>query len=123
LQRIKDKAETTMDNPVNFFAELRSAAALMTRDPNNVVQVERLLDMSRQAEWLEDLPGTSPIMNISERQWLAFGPNRQQQVIDVIDEKIRLYEEIYDNTDRWVRLHENQPEGDTVTTVPIDILP
>ena len=55
-------------------------------------------------QWLDGLPYTSQIMNLTEARWLSRSYAEQQEVLDAIEEKIRLYRRIHDETDRWVTL-------------------
>jgi serine/threonine-protein kinase PpkA len=87
------------------------------------IQVKRLADVGLVGEWLDDLPYTSQIMNLTESRWLARSYAEQQEVLDVIEEKIRLYRRIHDDTDRWIALTPKGQAGESVTTVPLDALP
>jgi serine/threonine-protein kinase PpkA len=112
-------------SPKDFFGQLRGAAAALARSPDQVsqVQVGRLADVGVIGQWLDDLPYTSQIMNLTEARWLSRSYAEQQEVLDAIEEKIRLYRRIHDETDRWVTLSPEAPKGETVTTVPLDALP
>jgi serine/threonine-protein kinase PpkA len=125
LEAILQAGEQTFLSEQDFFVQLRSAAATLARDPNNVnpVQVRRLADVGRIGEWLDDLPYKSQVMNITEDRWLKRSYAEQQEVLDAIGEKIVLYREIHDDTDRWISLDEGQAMGDAVTTMPLDALP
>ena len=125
LQAILGAGESTFMSPKDFFAQLRGAAAVLARSPDQVNQVEvkRLADVGLIGQWLDDLPYTSQIMNLTETRWLARSYAEQQEVLDSIEEKIRLYRQIHDETDRWISLAPDAPKGETVTTIPLDALP
>jgi len=125
LQAILDAGEQTYMSARDFFAQLRSAAAMLARDPNKVneVQVRRLADVGLVGEWLDDLPYKSQVMDLTESRWLKRSYAEQQEVLDIIQEKIRLYQEIHDDTDRWIALDAHRTGGDAVTTIPLDALP
>ena len=109
----------------DFFDQLRGAAAALARDPDKVnqVQVKRLADVGLVGAWLDGLPYTSQIMNLTEDRWLSRSYAEQQEVLDVIEEKIRLYRKVHDETDRWIDLAPARPDGESVTTMPLDSLP
>lgn len=109
----------------DFFAQLRGAAAALARDPDKVssLEVRRLADVGLVGEWLDDLPYTSQVMNLTESRWLSRSYAEQQEVLDVIEEKIRLYRRIHDDTDRWIDLSGRPSKGESVTTIPLDALP
>jgi serine/threonine-protein kinase PpkA len=125
LQAILAAGEQTTMSAKDFFAQLRSAAAALARDPSKVstVQVRRLADVGLVGEWLDDLPYTSQVMNLTESRWLSRSYAQQQEVLDVIEEKIRLYRRIHDDTDRWIDLAGRASKGEAVTTIPLDALP
>ncbi len=125
LEAIVAAGERTTMSAKDFFGQLRGAAAALARDPDKVsaVQVKRLADVGLVGEWLDDLPYTSQIMNLTEARWLARSYAEQQEVLDAIDEKIRLYRRIHDDTDRWIDLSGRASKGESVTTIPLDALP
>ncbi len=125
LEAILKAGEGTFMTPKDFFGQLRGAAAALARNPNQVsqVQVGRLADVGLVGEWLDDLPYTSQMMNLTEARWLARSFAEQQEVLDAIEEKIRLYRRIHDDTDRWISLAPDAPKGEMVTTIPLDALP
>ena len=125
LEAILAAGEQTTMSAKDFFAQLRSAAAALARDPDKVstVQVQRLADVGLVGEWLDDLPYTSQVMNLTESRWLSRSYAQQQEVLDVIEEKIRLYRRIHDDTDRWIDLSGRASKGEAVTTIPLDALP
>jgi len=125
LEAIFAAGEQTFMGAQDFFEQLRGAAAALARDPDRVNQVEvkRLADVGVVGVWLEGLPYTSQIMNLTEARWLARSYAEQQEVFDVIEEKLRLYRRIHDETDRWIPLSPEAPPGEAVTTMPLDSLP
>lgn len=125
LEAIFAAGEETFMGAQDFFEQLRGAAAALARDPDRVNQVEvaRLADVGVVGAWLDGLPYTSQIMNLTEARWLARSYAEQQEVLDVIEEKLRLYRRIHDETDRWVPLSPEAPPGEAVTTMPLDSLP
>jgi serine/threonine-protein kinase PpkA len=125
LEAIVAAGERTTMSAKDFFGQLRGAAAALARDPDKVstLQVKRLADVGLVGEWLDDLPYTSQIMNLTESRWLSRSYAEQQEVLDAIEEKIRLYRRIHDDTDRWIDLSGRASKGESVTTVPLDALP
>jgi serine/threonine-protein kinase PpkA len=125
LEAIFEAGERTTMSAKDFFAQLRGAAAALARDPDKISapQVRRLADVGLVGEWLDDLPYTSQVMNLTEARWLSRSYAQQQEVLDVIEEKIRLYRRIHDDTDRWIDLSGRASKGESVTTIPLDALP
>jgi len=125
LEAILAAGERTTMSAKDFFAQLRGAAAALARDPDKVtsLEVRRLADVGLVGEWLDDLPYTSQVMNLTESRWLSRSYAEQQEVLDAIEEKIQLYRRIHDDTDRWIDLSGRSSKGESVTTVPLDALP
>ncbi len=125
LAAILAAGQRTYMNAKDFFDQLRGAAAALARDPDKVnqVQVKRLADVGLVGAWLDGLPYTSQIMNLTPERWLARSYAEQQEVLDVIEEKIMLYRKVHDETDRWINLAPAAPPGEAVTTLPLDSLP
>lgn len=125
LEAILDAGEQTFMSARDFFNQLRGAAAALARNPDDMsqMQVKRLADVGLVGEWLDDLPYTSQVMNLTESRWLSRSYAEQQEVLDAIEEKIRLYRRIHDDTDRWIALTARGRAGESVTTIPLDALP
>jgi serine/threonine-protein kinase PpkA len=125
LEAILEAGESTRINAQDFFLQLQSAAARLARDPENIneVKVKRLADVGQVAEWLEGLPYRSKIMQITEDDWLSWSISQQREFLDEVEEKIVLYRELHDDTDRWVALDEGRVQGDADTSIPLDVLP
>lgn len=125
LNAILQAGEQARIKPKDFFAQLRSAAARLARDPENVNErkVQRLADVGLVSEWLADLPYKSKIMEITEDDWLEWSFTQQREFLDEIGEKMILYQKFHDDTDRWVTLDTGRVKGDAVCSIPVDILP
>jgi len=125
LRLIIDAAQSGEQGSRDFFNQIRSAAAQLSRDPSRLTNetATSLADLGLLGEFLDDLPYTSHVMQVDEDLWLSWGPSEQQQFIDGLEAKLELYRSFHDNTDRWVALHETAPPGDHVYPVPFDALP
>jgi hypothetical protein len=130
LSDLRDVLATILDlgrqyrlNPQEFFGQLQSAVANLSRDPNRLGRAEFSNLGDVLGEYLQDLPYTSRILELDERTWLAMGPGAQREILDDIAAKIRLYESYHDRPENWVALYEGAPEGETVFPVPLENLP
>jgi hypothetical protein len=112
-------------SPRDFFDQLKSAAAALSRDPSRVGREEarNLADLGLMGEYLEDLPYQSKVMSIDQDLWLSWGVGEQQAFLDEIAAKIELYQSYHDDTDRWVAFDEGRVPGDAVYPVPLEALP
>ncbi len=96
LKTILDTAERTRMTPRDFFGQLQTAAALLSRTPDQVGSVRRLSQVGIIGEYLEDLPYRSRILEVSEDDWLSWSFDRQREFLDELRQKIELYQRFAD---------------------------
>lgn len=104
LKIIIQKAEENVINPNEFFSQVLSAAADMSRRPDEVSRNAdpSLAEASFIAEYIEDLPYKSRIMSITEDEWVRMSISDQQTLINELYEKIERYKRYNSATDQWV---------------------
>ncbi len=123
LRTILETAERTRMTPRDFFGQLQTAAALLSRTPDQVGAVRRLAEVGIIGEYLEDLPYRSRILEITEDDWLSWGFDRQREFLDELRQKIELYERFSDEVTLWVALDGGRVPGDAVYPVSLSALP
>jgi serine/threonine-protein kinase PpkA len=125
LRKVVGAGEKGQLDPGDFFNQLRSAAAAMSRDPNRVGQASarNLEEIGLMGEHLEGLPYQSRIMGLDQDTWARMGVGQQQALIDDVKSKIALYQRFHDDVDRWVQLNPDGAPGDAVYPIPLDVLP
>ncbi|OEU65242.1 MAG: hypothetical protein BBJ57_05350, partial [Desulfobacterales bacterium PC51MH44] len=125
LKTIMRAGKASMESSKGFFDELRSAAAALSRDPNEIgkSKTSRLGEQGLLGEYLDGLPYQSKVMSISDDLWSSWSIGEQQDFLDEVEAKIRLYEEYHDDVDRWIALDAGRVPGDAVYPVPLDDLP
>ncbi|MEE8271485.1 MAG: vWA domain-containing protein [Alphaproteobacteria bacterium] len=125
LLAIIEAAEQTRIAPRDFFRQLQSAAAAMSRRPEDIASgdVRRLADLGLVGEYLEDLPYQSRIMELTEDDWLSWSFGQQREFLDDLEAKLVLYEDLHDDTDLWIALGVDRVRGDAVYPIPLDALP
>jgi serine/threonine-protein kinase PpkA len=125
LRKVVEAGEKGQLDPGDFFNQLRSAAAAMSRDPNRVGQASarNLEDIGLMGEYLDGLPYQSRIMGLDQDTWTRMGVGQQQALIDDVKSKIALYQRFHDDVDRWVQLNPEGAPGDAVYPIPLDVLP
>jgi len=125
VKSITDAVLEGMISPDSFFTQLRSAAATLGRDPNQINQAKnaKLAELGLMGEYLEDLPYHSHILDMDEETWMSFGPHQQDALLKDLKRKLNHYQIYNDDTDRWVPLAENSDPADHVYPVPIEMLP
>lgn len=114
-----------MISPDNFFNLLRSAAATLGRDPNQINKEKnaKLSELGLLGEYLEDLPYRSDILNLDEATWIGYGPHQQDAILIELNKKLKHYQLYNDDINRWISLAEGSDPADYVYPVPIEMLP
>lgn len=125
LAGIAKVGQSAQLSPTDFFAKMRSAAAVLGRDPNaiNNPNATRLADLGLMGEYLDGLPYRSKVLNIDQETWSSWSIGQQQNFLDEINRKLRLYQIYHDDVDRWVALDGGADPGEAVYPVPLDALP
>ncbi len=131
LAAVLEKAEEGMLSPQTFLDELQSLAATMTRDPSQigtttattVGQGNSLATLGFMREYIEDLPYTSEVMDLSLDDWQSWSTKQQVAFVTRLEDKLDYYRALHDHTDLWVSLDNGPISGDSVYPVPLDVLP
>jgi serine/threonine-protein kinase PpkA len=122
LKLIVDAARKTKTSPADFFQEIASASAYMSRDPSALRKGAKLADGGLLGEYLEGLPYRSKALSMTQDLWLSLSVAEQEDFIDELDSKIRLYETFHNDMANWVRFGDAEP-GDALYRVPLSTLP
>ena len=122
LKLIVDAARKTQTSPKDFFQEIASASAYMSRDPSALRKGGNLAEGGVLGEYLEGLPYRSKSLNMTQDLWLSLSVAEQEDFIDELDSKIRLYETFHNDVSNWVRFGDAEP-GDALYRVPLSTLP
>ncbi|EKV32262.1 hypothetical protein C882_2339 [Caenispirillum salinarum AK4] len=132
LEMVLEAGQTVLDDaPERFFDQLRTVVARAARDPSALeagapaisdpASLDNLGDLL--GEYLEDLPYSSQLMDISADTWLDASPSFQDRVLTTVRSKLRAYQHFHDDADNWVKLAEGAPEDEWVYPIPLDLLP
>ncbi|WP_296262702.1 MULTISPECIES: serine/threonine-protein kinase [unclassified Pseudomonas] len=122
LKLIVDAARKTQSSPKDFFQEIASASAYMSRDPSALRKGGNLAQSGVLGEYLEGLPYRSKSLSMTQDLWLSLSVAEQEDFIDELDSKIRLYETFHNDLANWVRFGNAEP-GDALYRVPLSTLP
>lgn len=123
---VADAALEGLINPDEMFSQLRSAAATLGRDPNQLSEDKstKLVELGLFGEYLDGLPPyPSSILSLTENQWQASSGPEQDKIIRQLNSKLRLYERYNSDTDRWISLAEGADPSEDVYPVPLSTLP
>lgn len=131
LTRVLATAEDGLLSPQNFLNELKSLAATISRNPEELGsatattagQGNSLADLGFIGEYTEDLPYTSEVINLSLEDWQSWPAREQIKFLNRLEEKISYYQALHDHTDLWTSLDKGPVDGDAVFPVPLEMLP
>ncbi|BBT42633.1 vWA domain-containing protein [Pseudomonas putida] len=125
LKQILDAANEGMISPSDMFARLRSVAATMGADPNQLKQgaTTRVADLGVLGEYLQDLPYQSEVLNLDEETWKGWDGLAQEKFIRNLSTKLRHYQRYNADVDRWVALAPGADSRDNVYPVPLEMMP
>jgi hypothetical protein len=131
MRQVLDTAEEGLLSPRSFLNDLKSLAATIARDPEQLGSTTRvtgaregnLADMGFMREYIEDLPYTGEVMNLSLENWQNWPAREQVAFIHRLEEKINYYQVLHDHTDLWVSLDGGPVSGDSVFPIALDMLP
>jgi hypothetical protein len=129
LRQVLERAEEGLLSPRGFIDDLRSLAAALSRDPGQVAGVtraaggENLAELGYMREYMEGLPYTGEVMDLSLEGWEDWPARRQLELLHRLENKIRYYQALHDHTDLWISLGGGPVTGDSVFPVPLEMLP
>lgn len=125
MKQILDAANEGLISPTEMFDRLRSVAATMGADPNQLKQNgnAKLADLGVMGEYLEDLPYHSEVLNLDEETWKGWDGLAQEKFIRTLSTKLRHYQRYNADVDRWVSLAKDSDARDDVYPVPLEMMP
>ncbi|MES9852649.1 MAG: vWA domain-containing protein [Candidatus Thiodiazotropha sp. L084R] len=131
MRQVLLTAEEGLLSPRSFLNDLKSLAATIARDPDQLGSTTRatgaregnLADMGFMREYIEDLPYTGEVMSLSLENWQDWRAKDQIAFINRLEEKINYYQVLHDHTDLWVSLDGGPITGDSVFPIGLELLP
>ena len=128
MQQVLELAEEGVLSPKNFINDLKSLAATVSRDPASVGSStseagSNLAEMGYMREYIEDLPYTGEVMDLTLESWEEWSAKTQIEFMQRLDSKISYYQALHDHTDLWVTPGGGPVNGNSVFPVALDLLP
>jgi serine/threonine-protein kinase PpkA len=125
VKQIADAATEGLISPNDMFQKLRSVAATMGKDPNQLQQDSSatLSEMGLMAEYLEGLPYLSEVLSLDEETWKVMEGLEQEKFIRRLNTKLKYYSRYNSDVDRWVSLANGSDIREHVYPVPLEALP
>ena len=128
MQQVLELAEEGVLTPSGFLNDLKSLAATVSRDPSAVSgsissEEGNLADLGYMREYIDDLPYTGEVMNLSLARWEEWSAKEQIEFMHRLEGKINYYQALHDHTDLWVTPGGGSVSGNSVFPVVLDLLP
>nr|VFJ91169.1 MAG: serine/threonine-protein kinase PpkA [Candidatus Kentron sp. LFY] len=131
LRQVLNTAEEGLLSPRNFLNDLKSLAVSLRRTPDEIGEStiatsgtgSNLADLGYMREYMEDLPYTGEIMDLSLETWEVWPAKQQLAFIDKLENRINYYKALHDHTDLWISLDGGSIDGDSVFALPLEMLP
>ncbi len=125
VSQILKAANEGMISPTKMFEQLRTVAATMGADPNQLKQQDnaRIGDLGVLGEYLADLPYKSDVLNLDEETWKSWDGLSQEKFIRTLSSKLRHYQKYNADVDRWVELAKGSDPRDRVYPIPLEMMP
>ncbi|AUV01078.1 vWA domain-containing protein [Phytobacter ursingii] len=125
VSQILQAANEGMISPDKMFERLRTVAATMGADPNQLKQQEntKINELGVLGEYLADLPYRSDVLNLDEETWKSWDGLSQEKFIRTLSAKLRHYQKYNADVDRWVELAKDSDPRDRVYPVPLEMMP
>lgn len=125
VTQIVEAANASLVSPTDMFDRLRSVAATMGRDPNDLRQgnAQKLGQMGVLGEYLDGLPYKSDVLGLDEEGWKAMSVAAQTQFMMRLNTKLRQYQSFNADTGSWVSLAKGSDPSEAVYPVPLESLP
>jgi hypothetical protein len=124
VKEIVEAANSSLVSPTAMFERLRSVAATMGRDPNQLRQ-GRSENLSKLVlgEYLDGLPYKSDVLGLDEEAWKSMSVAAQTQFIIRLNTKLRQYQSFNEDASAWVSLAKGSDPSESVYPVPLESLP
>jgi serine/threonine-protein kinase PpkA len=128
MQQVLELAEEGVLSPKSFIEDLKSLAATVSLDPSAVAgstsgSGANLAEMGYMREYIEDLPYTGEVMNLTLESWEEWSAKVQIEFMHRLESKITYYQALHDHTDLWVTPGGGSVNGNSVFPVSLDLLP
>lgn len=123
LQEIMTAGRMGLISGDNFFSALQSVPSVASRTGDQIKNARTIAETGLLPEFMLDLPYNSRVMNMSNELWASWGVDQQEEFLNEVDAKIKLYSVTHDNPDRWIALNQGDDPSEQVYPLSLEMLP
>ncbi len=123
LQEIMTAGRRGIIGGEKFFDALQAVPSVASRAGDQIKNAKSLAETDLVPEFMADLPYKSQIMSMSNELWSSWSLDQQEQFLNQVDAKIKLYVAIHDEPQGWIALHQGDDPDDYVYPLSLTALP
>ncbi len=123
LQEIMTAGRRGIIGGEKFFDSLQAVPSVASRAGDQIKNAKSLAETDLVPEFMADLPYKSQIMSMSNELWSSWSLDQQEEFLNQVDAKIKLYVAIHDEPKGWIALHKGDDPDDHVYPLSLTALP
>jgi len=123
LQEIMTAGRRGIIGGEKFFDALQAVPSVASRAGDQIKNAKSLADTDLVPEFMADLPYKSQIMSMSNELWSNWSLDQQEEFLNQVDAKIKLYVAIHDEPKGWIALHKGDDPDEHVYPLSLTALP
>ncbi len=123
LQEIMTAGRRGIIGGEKFFDALQAVPSVASRSGDQIRNAKSLADTDLVPEFMQGLPYKSKIMNMSNDLWSSWSLDQQEEFLNEVDAKIKLYVAIHDEPKGWVPLTKGDDPDEHVYPLSLEALP
>jgi serine/threonine-protein kinase PpkA len=123
MQEIMSAGRRGIIGGEKFFDALQAVPSAAARGGDQIRNAKSLAETNLVPEFMQDLPYQSKIMSMNNDLWSSWSVDQQEEFLNEIDAKIKLYVAIHDEPKGWVALQKGDDPDEHVYPVSLDALP
>lgn len=122
VEQLVDAFRSAGTSPGAFFDQLQLVAAKTARDPDLVRQDEKAAVREILPSFIQGLPYLSEVLRLDRELWEQFSTADRENFVEGLEEKLRVYNRLYEQTESWVDFGAGDPALEAYA-MPLEKLP
>ncbi len=123
LQEVMTAGRRGLIGGEKFFDALQAIPSAAARGGEQIRSAASLAETGLLPEFMTDLPYRSQVMTMSNELWGSWSMDQQEEFLNHVDAKIKLYVAIHNEPDGWIALHPGDDPDEHVYPLSLTALP